>query len=168
MSEFDQLEFTETEVAPILAAQVAGACSMEPSSIGPAISKAFDTLCQFQRSHALVPAGPPRAIYTTYSPSEMQFIVAMPIASAPSEPIDSDEGFIGTVAGGKAFRFTHRGPYAGLMGTYGQITAFLKAKGLMQSEADWARFMPMWEEYQNDPHTTPEADLLTYIYLPAA
>jgi hypothetical protein len=26
--------------------------------------------------------------------------------------------------------------------------------------------MPMWEEYPNDPHTTPEADLLTYIFLP--
>jgi len=36
----------------------------------------------------------------------------------------------------------------------------------MQSEADWARYTPMWEEYRNDPETTPEAELLTYIYLP--
>ncbi len=167
MSEFDQLEFTETEVAPVLAAQVKGECAMEPSSIGPAISKTFDTLCQFLQSHALTTAGPPRTIYATYSPPGMTFIVAAPIASAPSEPIEGEEGFIGELDGAKAFRFTHHGSYDGLMNTYGQITAFLKAKGLMQSEADWARFMPMWEEYLNDPHTTPEADLLTYIYLPA-
>ena len=41
-----------------------------------------------------------------------------------------------------------------------------KAKGPLQCEADWARYMPMWEEYLNDPQTTPEAELLTYIYLP--
>ena len=57
---------------------------------------------------------------------------------------------------------------ASLAATYGQITEFLKAKGLMQSEADWARYMPMWEEYLNDPQTTPGAELMTYIYLPAS
>ncbi len=167
MSEFEQLEFMETEVAPTLAVQIAGECGMDPSEIKPAISKAFDTLGQFLRSHPVTTVGPPRTIYTTYSPAGMKFIVAAPIASAPSEPVDSDEGFVGAIEGCKALRFTHRGSYDGLMGTYGQITAFLKAKGLMQSEADWARFMPMWEEYLNDPHTTPEDDLLTYIYLPA-
>ena len=50
--------------------------------------------------------------------------------------------------------------------TYGRITEFLKEKGLLKSEADWARYMPMWEEYRNDPTTTPEAELVTYIYLP--
>jgi hypothetical protein len=38
----------------------------------------------------------------------------------------------------------------------------------MQSEADGACYMPMWEEYLNDPDTTPQADPLTYIYLPSA
>lgn len=167
MSEFDQLEFTETEVTPILAAQIAGECGMNPSEIKPAISKAFDTLCGFMQSHGLEAAGPPRTIYTSYSPTGMKFIVAAPVVEAPAEPVQSDEGTVGTIEGCKALRFTHRGSYEGLMATYGRITAFLKARDLMQSEADWARFMPMWEEYLNDPHTTPEDDLLTYIYLPA-
>jgi effector-binding domain-containing protein len=38
----------------------------------------------------------------------------------------------------------------------------------MNSEADWTRYMPMWEEYLNDPHTTSEAELVTHIYLPVA
>lgn len=168
MSEFDSLEFTQTEVPPVLAVQVSGQCGLEPSSVGPAISKAFDQLGRVLQDHALAPAGPPRAIYTTYGPAEMHFIVAMPIATAPATPVAPDAATVGPLAGTRALRFTHRGPYAGLMDTYGQITAFMKAQGLMQSEADWARYMPMWEEYLNDPHTTPEADLLTYIYLPSA
>ncbi len=168
MSEFDSLEFTETEVAPVLAAQVSGECGLEPASIGPAISKAFDRLGQFLQEHALAPIGPPRAIYTSHGPQGMKFVVAMPIAAPPATPVAHDRTFIGPLAGIKALRFTHRGPYAGLMGTYGQITAFMKTRGLMQSEADWARYMPMWEEYLNDPDTTSQADLLTYIYLPSA
>jgi len=70
------------------------------------------------------------------------------------------------MAGGKILRFTHHGPYAELMKTYGRVTEFIKAKGSMQSEADWARYIPMWEEYMNDPETTPEADLVTPICLP--
>lgn len=42
----------------------------------------------------------------------------------------------------------------------------MQAKGLMESEADWVRYMPMWEAYRNDPETTAEAALLTDIYLP--
>jgi DNA gyrase inhibitor GyrI len=90
----------------------------------------------------------------------------LPVVSPPSQPTAEDAGRVGTVKGGKAMRFTHRGPYAGLMGTYGRIIEFLKARDLMQSEDDWMRYMPMWEEYLNDPQTTPETDLLTYIYLP--
>ena len=68
----------------------------------------------------------------------------------------------------KAYRFTHRGPYPDLAQTYRRITAFMKEKGWMESEADWSRYMPMWEEYLNDPETTPPAELLTYIYLAVA
>ncbi len=44
----------------------------------------------------------------------------------------------GRIESCKALRFTHRGAYEGLMATYRRITAFLKVRGLMQSEADWA------------------------------
>jgi hypothetical protein len=36
----------------------------------------------------------------------------------------------------------------------------------MQTEDDWLRYMPMWEEYVTDPDTTPAESLVTYIYLP--
>ena len=166
MSQFDALEFTEIQVPAILAAQMPGECGPDPAAIAGAIGAAFEKLMDFERQHKLAPAGPPRTIYTSYGPQGMEFIVAIPIAAPPAKPIKAGLGSVQSIPGTKALRFTHRGPYANLMATYGQITEFLKAKGLMQTEADWARYMPMWEEYLNDPQTTPEAELMTYIYLP--
>jgi len=166
MSEFDRLEFTEIEVAAALALQIPGQCGSDPSEIAPAIEAAFTKLERLLHSHPLTSAGPPRSVYTTYGPEGMQFIVAMPIDKPPAAAIEDEDAFVDTLVGGKTLRFTHRGPYAGLMETYGLITRFLQAKGWMKNEADWARYMPMWEEYLNDPHSTPEAELLTHIYLP--
>ncbi|MBN1359694.1 MAG: GyrI-like domain-containing protein [Sedimentisphaerales bacterium] len=168
MSQFDDLEFTEVEMAPVLAAQIPGKSSTEPASIAQAMRSAFEALMGLIQANKLSPAGPPRAIYKTYGGDGVEFVVALPLAKPPASPIADGSGFVDTLAGTKALRFTHRGSYQGLAATYGQITEFMKAKGLMQTEADWARYMPMWEEYLNDPHTTPEAELLTYIYLPAA
>ena len=167
MSGFEGLEFTEVEVAPVLAAQIPGKCGADPASIAPAMGSAFEALMGFVGRHKLVPAGPPRAIYKTYGCEGIDFVVAVPLAGPPAEPVADEPGSIDTLAGTKALRFTHHGSYQGLMATYGLITEFLKAKGLIETEADWAKYMPMWEEYLNDPHTTPEAELMTYIYLPA-
>jgi DNA gyrase inhibitor GyrI len=167
MPQFDDLEFTEVEVAPVLAAQISGHSSTEPVSIASAMGSAFEALMALVQRHKLVPSGPPRAIYTSYGGEGIDFIVAIPLAAPPAQPIAGGLGSVEAIAGTKALRFTHHGSYAGLMATYGQITELLKAKGLMQTEADWARYMPMWEEYLNDPRTTAEADLLTYVYLPA-
>ena len=166
MSTFDSLEFTEVEVPPVLAAQVSGQSTPDPAAIGKAMGVTFGQLMAFEKQHKLAPAGPPRCIYTAHSPKEIKFIVAIPIAKPLAKPIKAGPGSVQSLPGGKAMRFTHRGPYANLRNTYGQITEFLKAKGLMKTEADWAKYMPMWEEYLNDPRTTPEADLLTFIYLP--
>ena len=166
MSKFDALEFTEIQVPPVLAAQMPGECGPDPVAIADAIGDAFGKLMGLLQQHALIPSGPPRTIYTSYDPQGVKFIVAFPIAAPPTKPVKAGPGSVETFSAGKALRFTHRGPYASLMNTYGQITDFLKANSLMKTDADWAKYMPMWEEYLNDPQTTPEAELLTYIYLP--
>lgn len=168
MSIAGELEFAEVEVSPVLAAQMPGQSTSDPGAISKAMGEAFNALMSFLECHSLVPSGPPRAIYTSYGPEGTNFIVAVPIASPPARPVESGAGFVNTVPGGKALRFTHHGPYRDLMTTYGRITEFMLSKGLMKSEADWARYMPMWEEYLNDPHTTPESGLVTHIYLPVA
>jgi effector-binding domain-containing protein len=167
MSEFDALEFTEVEVPAALAAQMPGQCAAEPAAIAAAVGEAFGKLTAFVGQYALRAVGPPRTIYTAYVRDGVRFVVALPIAAPPTRPVEAGSGLVETLPAKKAMRFTHRGPYANLATTYGRITAFLQAKGLMPTEGDcWARYMPMWEEYLNDPRTTPEAELLTYICLP--
>jgi DNA gyrase inhibitor GyrI len=167
MSEFEALEFTEVEVPSVLAAQMPGECGPDPAAISNAMRTTFERLAGFLRQHKLSPCGPPRAIYTAYGPQGVKFVVAIPIPAPPAART-MGPGFVRPLASAKALRFTHRGPYANLKDTYGRITEFLTSRGLMKTQADWARYMPMWEEYLNDPQTTPEAELLTYIYLPAA
>jgi hypothetical protein len=166
MSQLDDLEFAEVEVPSVLAAQMPGVSGAGPAAIAGAMRSAFNELMGFVRQHKLTPAGPPRAIYTAYGPQGVRFIVAMPIVKPQAMPRTIGPGFIKPLAGAKAMRFTHRGPYAELVKTYGRITEFLKTRGQIKTEVDWGRYMPMWEEYLNDPHTTRPEDLRTYIYLP--
>ncbi len=168
MSQYDALEFAEVEVPSVLAAQMPSECGPDPAVISSAMRAAFEKLAGFLRQHKLSPSGPPRAIYAAYGPQGVRFTVVMPIVAPPAATRMIGPGFVKPLPAAKAMRFTHRGPYAELKNTYGQITEFLKAKGLMKTEADWSRYMPMWEEYLNDPQTTPPADLRTYIYLPVA
>jgi len=161
------LEFAEVQVNPALAVQLDSQSRPDPQSISAAMHAAFGVLDSFVKRYGLKPNGPPRAIYTSYGAGGVSFTVAWPVESKPAVT-DESPVRVDTLAGTKAYRFTHHGPYPNLAQTYNHITAFLKEKGWMQSEADWARYMPMWEEYLNDPQTTPPAELATYIYLPAA
>ncbi|HZU26435.1 MAG TPA: GyrI-like domain-containing protein [Bryobacteraceae bacterium] len=162
------LEFTEVKVAPALAVQMSGKCPPDPAAIGPAVRSAFESLMSFVHRRALAPNGPPRTIYTAHGRDGVSFIVAMPVAAGPVKPFDEPHLKVETLPGMKAYRFTHHGPYAGLGSTYEHITEFMIQKRWMKSQADWNRYMPMWEEYLNNPETTPAAELKTYIYLPAA
>ena len=160
------LEFAVVEVTPALAAQVKMNCPMNPQAIGKAMQQGFRTVMAFVNRHGLKMVGQPRAIYMSYSAEEVSFVLALPIASGEGRDVEEPDVFVDNLPGKRAYRFTHHGSYPNLARTYGQITEFMKHKGLMQSEADWSRFMPMWEEYISDPEVTPESELVTYIYLP--
>jgi effector-binding domain-containing protein len=166
MSEFEDLEPAEVDVHPTLAAQLAGRCGAAPDAIKDAMGSAFGELMAFIGQHGLAPSGPPRTIYSSYGPEGVAFTAAMPVAAPSAALPEGGRVTISTLPGVKTLRFTHRGPYTNLMATYNRITQYLTAKGLLKSECDWARFMPMWEEYLNDPCQTPETDLLTHICLP--
>jgi len=168
MSQFDTLEFAEVEVPRILAAQMPGAVGPDPAAIAGAMRSAFTELMAFVRQLKLSPSGPPRVIYMAHGPQGVRFTVVMPVAAPPATTRMIGPGFVKAIPAARAMRFTHHGPYAELAKTYGLLTEFLKAKGLMKTDADWAKYMPMWEEYLNDPQTTPPEKLLTYIYLPMA
>ena len=95
----------------------------------------------------------------------VSFVLALAVAAAPAGGVEESPIRVDTLPPGNAHRITHRGPYPNLAQTYNRITEFMQEQGWMTSEADWMRYMPMWEEYMNDPETTPAAELVTYIYI---
>lgn len=161
------LDCVEVTVPPALAVQLASQCGPDPSALPQAMQGAFTRLMAAMQQARLVPAGPPRAIYLEYGLTGTRFLVAVPIAAAPHVPITADGVSIDTLPSSTNLRFTHRGPYALLSRTYDRIGAHLRERGLMTSDADWQRFMPMWEEYLNDPARTAPEQLVTHIFLPA-
>lgn len=166
MPNWEPITANQTEVAPATAVQLDCECGPDPASISAEMARAFGVLGEFIGRNRLKPAAPPRAIYTAWGPGGVKITLAMPI-EPPASPVPvGDAVRIGTLPAQRTLRFAHRGPYRELMATYGRITEYLKAEGMLDSEADWAKYMPMWEEYLNDPETTPESDLLTHIHLP--
>jgi effector-binding domain-containing protein len=161
------LEFAEVNVAPALVIEYPTHSSMDPAAIGAASRSAFAALMSFIGRHGLTPNGAPRTIYTEHGAGGVSFNVVMPVVKGPAVAFDEPPIRVDTLAGTRAYRFTHHGPYQGLAQTYNHITEFMTEKGWMKSPADWAKYMPMWEEYLNDPTCTPPTELKTYIYLPA-
>lgn len=160
-----QIENMEVEVAPTLAVQLAVTCATDHAAIAAAMQTAFARLGEFLARNKLAPVGPPRAIYTGWG-ATTSFTLAFPIASAPSVTEGSLDIVVGTLAGGRALRFVHRGSYENVRATYGQIDAWLRERGAIKSDADWARYRGMWEEYLGEPGSIADSELSTNIYLP--
>jgi effector-binding domain-containing protein len=160
-----RLESMEVEVAPALAVQLSVTCATDHTAIASAMQSSFATLGQYMARTKLAPAGPPRAIYANWG-ATTSFTLAFPIVAAPAVTESAPDVVIGTLAGGRALRFVHRGPYDSIRTTYGQIDAWLRERGAIRTDADWARYSGMWEEYVGEPGTMPDTELTTNIYLP--
>lgn len=166
MSKSTSLEPVEVLVEPVFAIQSEHSCSTDPNEIGAAMGAAFGAIHGFAAAHHLSFTGPPRAIYHEYGGGQTRFTVAIPIGAPPDQVQGEHACDVGTIPGGRTLRFTHTGSYSELKKTYDAITEWMKDEGLIHTEADWRKYSPMWEEYMNDPESTPESELLTYIYVP--
>ena len=159
------LESMEVLVPAARVAEYHGASATESSAISAAVGAALRTIQTFLIVNRISAAGPPRVVYGEWSPAGVKFTVAVPIGDVPPDVEKSPDVSITTTAECSALRFVHRGPYRDVRHTYDRIESWLRARGGIKTAADWARYAPMWEEYLNDPATTPESDLVTRIYL---
>src|SRR5512143_3881554 len=153
------LQPTEVDTDAVLAAQVDQHCAAE--GIPAAIAAGFGTLMGFAASQGARFEGAPRVIYTAMAEGSCDLTLAIPVAgvlAGVNPPVR-----VGELPAAHTLRFTHIGPYDRLRETYNAVTAWMLENGRMASEADWAKYMPMWEEYPNDPRTTPPEQLVTYI-----
>lgn len=106
----------------------------------------------------LKPTGAPYVIYTLTDDAGFEFEAAVPFEGATVEkPHDGME--FSASPGGKALRFTHRGPYDAMDPTYEQIANMLDAKDLEAQDL-------YIEEYRSDPRTTDQDNLVIDIWVP--
>ena len=163
--ETPKLESMEVAVPAVVVAQCRASCSAETSAIGTAVGGAFEKIDAFVKANGIATCGAPRVVYTEWGPTGVQFTAAVPVRDIPRGVVDTADVSIASIPECSALRFVHRGPYRDIRHTYDQIEAWLRARGGIRTAADWARYSPMWEEYLNDPATTPESELVTRIYL---
>jgi len=164
-TDVQELDNMEVTVPATLVAECRSSCAAESRAISAAVSAAFRKIQTFQAANGIPAAGPPRVIYTEWSPAGVKFTAAVPIADLPREVRDTADASIQATSETRALRFVHHGPYRDIRNTYDRIEAWLRARGGITTAADWAHYSPMWEEYLNDPATTPESELVTRIYL---
>lgn len=165
MTMMTALESMEVTVPPTLVVRLDVRTGSNPDEMAAAMGTAMRTLRAFLVRNAIATVGPVRAIYTAWGPTETRFTVAVPIGDVPVGLEESDGVTLGAIPEATALRFVHRGPYRELRDTYERIEAWLRERGGIRTAADWQRYAPMWEEYLNDPSTTPESELITRIYL---
>ncbi len=154
------IETVEAETRPMLF--VTRATGMDPKDIAAAIADAFDALAAFIDKSGVRPAGPPLAVYRGWDEGagRMTIDVGFPVAPCDTSKLTGTL-HCGQTPSGKALKAVHHGPYARLHDSYDKLQAHMKKAGIpMPSSA--------WEVYLSDPDTTPEADLLTEIYMPIA
>ena len=163
--EVTNLESMEVMVPATVVAECQASSSAESEAISATVAAAFQKIQVFLNANGIAAAGPPRVTYTEWSPAAVRFTAAIPVVAAPSNVKAIGGVSVKGIAESTALRFVHRGSYRAVRDTYDRIEAWLRACGGIKTAADWARYAPMWEEYLNDPATTPESELVTRIYL---
>ena len=119
---------------------------------------AFKSVYAFLEKQGIKHAGPAMTIYTSADDTGFQFQAAVPIAEEPKDPPKGDIE-VGKSPGGRALKFVHRGSYDSMDSTYEAITNYLDEKRLEAQDL-------FVEEYETDPITTPEENLVVSVYVP--
>lgn len=131
--------------------------------ISAEMGRAYSVIGAFLTANRLQMSGPPLAITHRYDANSWVFDAALPATGAAADLLRASKAGgavrIGKTYAGKAVKATHTGPYTSLPDTYAQIQDYLRAHG-MSAAGDH------WEQYINDPGSTPRDKLVTDVYWP--
>lgn len=119
---------------------------------------AFKTVYGYLDKAGLAPDGRAMMIYTAADDLGFSFQAAVPVAAAPATPPQGDIA-VGPAPSGKAYKFVHRGPYDAMDNTYEAITNFFDERNMDAKDM-------FIEEYETDPRTTPETELVINVLVP--
>ncbi len=121
---------------------------------------AFETLGQFMGTSRVTALGPPMAVYHDWSGNKTAVDLGFPVSASDAEKANG-EVLAGLTPGGHALKVVHVGPYDDFPATYDAIGVAMKKAGIPEGSR-------MWEVYLSEPGVTPEAELITEIFVPVS
>lgn len=148
-------EIISVETQPML--HVTRSASMEPGDIARVTSEGFGQVGSLLDAAGIKPDGPPLCVYRDWDGSMMKIDIGFPVGKSDASQA-SGALMSGSTPAGKALRKVHQGSYSGLQKTYEAMEAHIRDAGLKATGI-------AWEVYVNDPQQTPEADLVTEVYM---
>jgi len=167
----DKTDFSALKVALVdnkaqTYAYVSGSSSTDSDVIAKALGTAYGKIGVFMQASGLKQAAPPISVTRRWDAQAKvyEFDAGIPLDSADAQAPATVKGKpsevkIAQTYAGTALKVEHRGSYKEMGKTYELIDAFKKAYALQDNGSSW-------EQYVSDPGKTPEAQLITDIYVP--
>lgn len=145
-------------VGPLHVVGLRRSCTMD--QIGPSMHDALQQVCQEFQTHDLAAAGKVISVYHVFDfkSRHCEYTAGMPVAELPeSLPNGLSSWSLPAV---KAICTEHIGSYKHLGNAWSSAHQYARYKKLKLSK------LGAYEVYENDPETTPLADLVTQVVLP--
>lgn len=149
------------QMQPISIVYASGKTTTDGRDVANALDTAYAQVKTFIAAHNLKVTGAPMAVTRVWDPTHnnYEFDAAIPAAVDTLTVPANSPVKLGQTLGGEVVLATYTGPYSGTGAVYSQIAAWLAANGLSATGLTW-------EQYLNDPATTPDSKLVTRIYTP--
>jgi effector-binding domain-containing protein len=148
-ADFSRAEITRVRVAPTPVARVAGLRAATPEGVAEVVADAFGAISAWVLRHDVAVLGQPFIITRRLESGDEIHEAAIPVERGSLAP---EEGRVvyGETPSGEAACVLHRGSPFETMGSYEQLSAWIRAHGFEMTGVSW-------EHYLSDPATTPAA-----------
>jgi effector-binding domain-containing protein len=146
-ADFSQAEITRVQVAPTPVAHVTGLRADTPEGVAQVVAEAFGAISAWALRHDVEFQGQPFIITRRLGSGLEVHEAAIPVAGGQTAPEEGGVGY-GETPAGDAACVLHRGSPFETLGSYEQLSAWMRAHALEPAGISW-------EHYLSDPASTP-------------
>ena len=145
---------------PLSVAYVPVESEWDAAKIGQAFTAGQRQVSRYLGTLELEQSGPPVALSIHEDSDRWQFEVGIPVLTMPEVPPGADSPVqFRQLEGGRVAKAVSQGSYANISANWQKLRTWIVAHGFENAGRPW-------EEYVSDPSQTPEAELITNLYVP--